>query len=688
MKPTPRRTTKPRNEVKKDETPSSSKKEEKKTTPSTPRNFVQKSSTADIYGQRKQSNVHVPKTPKKIQGVSKTASNVSPMKDLLKASPSTVRVTKPAKVPKDIQPPRGGKTGKDLPVLNVTVNSPITKRKLLNEEINKEKSKNTHVIQSKNSQDKSVRKSEERNVDLSSKSVKTREGSMHVFERQRTKTRTLDESEVKILTTESIDNNKEMLNLSQKLKAKPKAFFVELEDDKTKMKTEKSSDEEISYEDDFESYESDFESYHSDENGDEESLESDKEIHQNDEETLKEDDVEVDQSHVKDVKDEKDEERMLDSGSYDLRDRSAKSKPAVMEFILEDSEDPNDKKTSFTDEGFLEMSSSSAVSSLKTIHVEVLDRPLFIDFTKSKENKRKRLINERFKQRARDLLSMITLHEMSFVLFEMKPVSYDLYMATFGRCNYTQTAVQTFDDGINVEIQTDMVDNRHVWTQYPVDFSKSNITIQKTVDARKYSRDTQELLNQFTFLNENIKKETLDTVIDKDLVYESNPLRIYFEQKDGVGTTEMLPYETYNKKIKNTEHNSDRLRKFLKKFEGRVSNILNFNAGNIELSGLKNSRLSCSKGYVSISNKTIEDDKYSYLKRSKINKIIYSRTKNNLLFTICNKKENFKRCIICLWDINVARKDPIKILIAIDNVKYAEHTGSTDGIFIASLDDG
>lgn len=228
--------TKTKNETKKEDIPSSSKKEEKKI--STPRNFVQKSSTADIYGQVKQSSVHGSKTLKKTQSISNKTSSLSSMKDSLKSSPSTSshRVIKQTKVSKDIQP-KSGKTGKDLPVLNVTVNSPRAKRKLLNEGTKNETTKNEFVDKSKNIQDKTVKKVEKWNVDLKSKKGLALEDVQIPIERQRTKTRTLDESEVKILTTDIIDNNKEMLHLSQKLKAEPKAFFVDLDDKKAKVST-------------------------------------------------------------------------------------------------------------------------------------------------------------------------------------------------------------------------------------------------------------------------------------------------------------------------------------------------------------------------------------------------------------------------------------------------------------------
>lgn len=63
-------------------------------------------------------------------------------------------------------------------------------------------------------------------------------------------------------------------------------------------------------------------------------------------------------------------------GNYDLREtqRSAqRNKPAVLDFILEGTEEGG-KRSSLIDEGFQDMSTSSAVSSIKTLHIDVLDR--------------------------------------------------------------------------------------------------------------------------------------------------------------------------------------------------------------------------------------------------------------------------------------------------------------------------
>lgn len=74
-------------------------------------------------------------------------------------------------------------------------------------------------------------------------------------------------------------------------------------------KTNKTSDEEVSYEDDFESYESDFDSYHSDKTSE----------HTSDD--VEHDDIEVNKGDAEkhsletaDLKEGKDEESMLDSG--------------------------------------------------------------------------------------------------------------------------------------------------------------------------------------------------------------------------------------------------------------------------------------------------------------------------------------------------------------------------------------
>ncbi|XP_038221001.1 uncharacterized protein LOC119838928 [Zerene cesonia] len=632
---------------------------------STPRPYLQQSTTADIYS-RQNSALKAPK--KSTQ--STTKNSVSPMKNLLKASPSLTHIKKSGKttesstakdkaVPDTARSNKTPRSSKSLPFTNVTVNSPVVKRKLVSEfETKLEDAKNIDESRNKAIETKKASNKAEAVI---IKDVKNKE-------RQRTKTRTLDEGEVKILTPDAVDNNAEMLNLAQRLKAQPKAFFVDLKGDHSQIqKFKEASDDDVSYEDDFESYESDFDSYHSSSSG------------------KVDDDA---SSGVSDTKDRDEdyiqtkEEKMLDSGTFELRDRTAtKTKP--MEFILEDT---NDKKVSLTDEGFQEMSSSSTVSSMRTVHSDVLERPLFIDFTMSKENRKKRRIFEKLKQRANDILSMVTLHEMSFTLFEMKPIPYDLYMATFGRANYTQVSVQTFDDGITQEVQTEDVELNNKWTQHPVDFTNELICVTRKENKEKIHKDNDDVLMKVTNLI-NFDEKQLNSEIDDS--YRTNHLRAYLEQKDGAGNDETLPYDVYDSIIRKTDFNVVNLRKFLKKVEGRLSNILSTNSGNTQISNLiSTSKFPFSKDYVSISMKNYKN-KCAFMKDTNIVGIVFSQTKSNLIFTIHEKcKSDTHKSVLCLWDLSIAMLEPIKLLIATDYIEISKFRGSTDGILVAALKDG
>lgn len=272
----------------------------------------------------------------------------------------------------------------------------------------------------------------------------------------------------------------------------------------------------------------------------------------------------------------------------------------------------------------------------------------------------------------------------------MKPISYDLYMATFGRSNYTQIAVQTFEDGITEEIQTDEIESAHKWTQHPVEFTKNDICFKQKVVNRKYSKNTEDYLLKFTFLTANNVNVELNNEINSDESYKMDPLRIYFEQKHGVGPNEMMPYETYKTKLKNNDYNSHRLGKFLKRHESRISSILNANNGNTEMSDLNISNLPFSRGYVSISTKNITAESMNFLTKTKISKMCFSDTNANLLMTVHRTDQNaaLKKCTICLWNTSVATQEPLKLLTAVDDVCKGRLRGSSDGYFVGALDDG
>lgn len=115
----------------------------KKSTPNvtTPHSFAQRRSAVDVYGQKK-NVVNSARAPKKVVNTS-----VSGTKDYLKSSPSSISQTTYDRTPtfkKESKPQtvdlarRTSKATKSVPLLNVTVNSPVVKRKLnLNREPDK-----------------------------------------------------------------------------------------------------------------------------------------------------------------------------------------------------------------------------------------------------------------------------------------------------------------------------------------------------------------------------------------------------------------------------------------------------------------------------------------------------------------------------------------------------------------------
>ncbi|XP_052059219.1 cytoplasmic dynein 2 intermediate chain 1-like isoform X16 [Mytilus californianus] len=71
-------------------------------------------------------------------------------------------------------------------------------------------------------------------------------------------------------------------------------------------------------------------------------------------------------------------------------------------------------------------------------------------------------------KRARDLLEMIELDTVTFDIMDLPPVKeYELYIRSYGRSDTRQAYVQTNDDAIDRDIQTEEIDMRNKWTQHP-----------------------------------------------------------------------------------------------------------------------------------------------------------------------------------------------------------------------------
>ncbi|KAL6262566.1 hypothetical protein P5V15_005358 [Pogonomyrmex californicus] len=230
------------------------------------------------------------------------------------------------------------------------------------------------------------------------------------------------------------------------------------------------------YEDDFEDYESDFQectdsdiSEKSDSSGSSSHLEP----------------IELDAKEKKSIVNSAEhakieEERMLDSGHYDLaeaRKRAARVESMLLtqsntpplpelrkpvgKMFSDDRPTENKSLQSSADEGFEDSRSGDFTRS------PPLSQVPFIDFRKSKKNRHEEN-SRKPRSRGEELLEMIKLDFMEWSVLECSPIPYDEFIRNYGKLNTQQVFTQTGDDNMDIEIQTDEVPCKNKWTQFPI----------------------------------------------------------------------------------------------------------------------------------------------------------------------------------------------------------------------------
>ncbi|XP_023209487.1 WD repeat-containing protein 60-like [Centruroides sculpturatus] len=226
----------------------------------------------------------------------------------------------------------------------------------------------------------------------------------------------------------------------------------------------------------------------------------------------------------------------------------------------------------------------------------------FINFkTVQKQQERKKASNK-LRKRGTELLEIITLDQMTFDLFELPPVKYDVYIRRFGRSNTKQVFVQT-EYGHDEEIQTDEINSREKWTQIPPN------------DQHGFGGDLEE---------ENSKNVTWNSRLKTDAIYLNK-----FVQNVGQMILHVLEEELADVNLQKLSEN--------------YTNI-NFSQGFIQtgsLSLLAESPIT----YLSFSN-----IKTNFLLS------VHSTSINQIPNSVLNEKG-----IICIWNINQPLK-PERIL--------------------------
>ncbi|XP_053408789.1 cytoplasmic dynein 2 intermediate chain 1-like isoform X3 [Mercenaria mercenaria] len=238
---------------------------------------------------------------------------------------------------------------------------------------------------------------------------------------------------------------------------------------RSKQKVEEKREEEedeYNYEEDFEDYEEDFE----DEEEDEEvsrprnvqltqarahnqttvlnvSLGNKESIHKKDQAGSR---LDYSDSEVNDVL------RALDAENERLLNSSSRSPQVSAKYGRERGHGDSDRDED-SDDGY------------QKTYQPRMDRPrTAINFVSAKQRAVSRKTASKTMQRGKDLLKMLELDYASFDILDLPPVNeYDLYIRAFGSSDTRQAYVQTNDDNIDRDIQTEEIDARQKWTQHP-----------------------------------------------------------------------------------------------------------------------------------------------------------------------------------------------------------------------------
>ncbi|PNF20002.1 hypothetical protein B7P43_G08647, partial [Cryptotermes secundus] len=291
--------------------------------------------------------------------------------------------------------------------------------------------------------------------------------------RDRTRTRTLSPQEVKVARSDPegarVSSDRQKQSAENMATDSTAASVAEGGSGTHEQQQDDYDDGDYEYEDDFEDYESDFEDM-SDEGAD---IGNDVSNSTDDSESGLVELTPRQQPFVE-------EEKKLDSGNYDLAERRRKSREMQEIKTALDRENeamsPQEKTVSHTvehnvpaDEGYEEgkMDDNRKFSTPVT-HLN------FINFANARKRKQGKKATATAKKRGEELLDMIRLDTVNFTLFELTPVPYEVYMKIYGCSNTLQAHVQTNEDNLCEEVQTDEISCKDKWTQKPVSFQTRN----------------------------------------------------------------------------------------------------------------------------------------------------------------------------------------------------------------------
>ncbi|KAI5746911.1 hypothetical protein M8J77_008954 [Diaphorina citri] len=380
------------------------------------------------------------------------------------------------------------------------------------------------------------------------------------------------------------------------------------------------------YEDDFEDYESDFECFSSSSLDEQDTSASQHHDLPDTSHISHETPPSSNDSNLKVPKAE--EEKKLDSGVYELT-AVEKRQRTELQTIRKAIEEENAQVVAR-----LQVSEEDGGDDSS---LDLSNRFTFINFEEALKLENNKKKNVKRKKRSDYLLDMIKLDRLSYVIYECPPIPYEVYIKCYGRSNTQQVLVQTNDDNLDEEIQTEPIDNHTKWTQCPISFSISDTD---TIGRLKY-------------------------------------------ETSGVGTADMEGETSGSFEYRFLE-NSAGLGQFIEKFGQIVLALLEeenqYSGSNQDAEHLHSGIFESNSRDLKFSDQFInlKVDHVTCLKNRPISHTLFCRKNDLKLITVHQRQsskgsssELLNRCMLCQWNITQPSA-PLTVLVANNDVTSIE----------------
>lgn len=443
----------------------------------------------------------------------------------------------------------------------------------------------------------------------------------------------------------------------------PISFEVKLEDNQevfiqnSKHETQSDSEE---YEDDFELYESDFETDIS--SGEQEDSSTTQSTIGSDDSVTDENVVSTASKHPFDMG-ASIENCEFESGSYEMK--IIQNNQNTVPLGNQQTEQQNDSGIE-NSSNVLNASHCGQLNSLELIN-KTADNISDIEIESGNSlnaNSNKQIGTTRTKTKSKltkrgdELLRKITLDNMNYVLFDFKPIPYELFMKIYGSNNMTQVSVQTHNDRVDQECQCNKVPTETSWTQCPITFYTKNIS---EIDFNDYKKGSGRCIDSSS-------SEQSDGNLDKTFDHSLNIIQ------------NTLPGIDYNKwKINLLTFNFEELNRFLVECELTMANLI-LDRPKTRKMHMKKSDIPISFGFFELSLSSI------CIGSEKVKRIFSSSSLPGFLFTL-HREMRTNLDIIALWNLFVVEV-PMCLLSVWSHVGcIAVHPGIKNVIF-AGLQDG